>query len=510
METLMSMTLDDRDVIRAFRRGDDTVFEGVVAEYRPELLRHARRRTNDESTAEDLVQEAFVRAYRAFDRLPDDSRVRPWLHQILRNVCVDDAHRRRRELDKVDRVIAQPSSAALAGGPEEALGLDVDSHVLAEALADLPPSYRDAFVQRVVVGLEYDEIAEREGVSETNARARVSRARAALRRAMQAAAAVPLAAYIALRRPGRSAYAAGSGAPTSTGVDPTAAASATRFANTIGPAVDLAGSAAPTVIHTVPMLAKAAVGIGAVATMTFATAPESASQRVEPVVVEMVTAADDPLAPAATIAPQVVVEPLPVERPDDVAAIPAELLAAPAETVPSTTIVAATTTVVAAPALTPATTPVTTMPATTVPPTTIPPTTLPPETTLPPAPLTGGSVAATLVVTPSGPRLDLSGSGSISTGGSGSLSGRLGVSEPDPSGSRRLDGSITLNLSGGTIELRLAGYGTSSEVTEPGVPPMSLNMSGVYRASGATGQLLTSGSFSGSLSGGSLSLTLSP
>jgi RNA polymerase sigma-70 factor (ECF subfamily) len=510
----MSMTLDDRDAILAFRHGNDAVFEDVVAGYRPELLRHARRRTPDDATAEDLVQEAFVRAYLSFGRLPDDSRVRPWLHQILRNVCIDDAHRRRRELDKVDRVIAQPTAAAVGAGPEDTLGLDVDSEVLSQALADLPATHRDAFVERVVVGLEYDEIAAREGVSETNARARVSRARASLRRALQGAAAVPLAAYIALRRPGRSAYAAGSGAPTSTGVDPTAAASATRFANTIGPAVDLAGSAAPTVVHTVPMLTKAAVGIGAVATMTFATAPESASQRVEPVVVEMVTAADDTVAPAATIPPQVVVEPLPAERPDDLTAIPAELLVAPAVAVPSTTIVAGTTTVVVAPALTPTTTPVTTVPATTVPPTTVPattvpPTTQPPETTLPPVPLTGGSVAATLVVTPSGPRLNLSGTGSISTGGSGSLSGRLGVSEPDPSGSRRLDGTVTLNLSGGTIELRLAGYGTSSEVTEPGVPPMSLNMSGVYRASGATGQLLTSGSFSGSLSGGKLSLTLS-
>ncbi len=162
------------------------------------------------------------------------------------------------------------------------MGLDVDSHVLAEALADLPASHRDAFVQRVVVGLEYDEIAEREGVSETNARARVSRARASLRRALQGAAAVPLAAYIAVRRPGRSAYAAGSGASTSTGVDPTAAASATRFANTIGPAVDLASSTAPTVVHTVPLLTKAAVGIGAVATMTFATAPESACNESSP------------------------------------------------------------------------------------------------------------------------------------------------------------------------------------------------------------------------------------
>ena len=111
----MSMTLDDAAMIRAFRHGDDTVFDTVVAEYRQELLRHARRRTPDDATAEDLVQETFVRAYRSFGRLPDDSRVRPWLHQILRNVCIDDAHRRRRELDKIDRSspsgLAPPSTA---------------------------------------------------------------------------------------------------------------------------------------------------------------------------------------------------------------------------------------------------------------------------------------------------------------------------------------------------------------------------------------------------------------
>ena len=92
---------------------------------------------------------------------------------------------------------------------------------------------------------------------------------------------------------------------------------------------------------------------------------------------------------------------------------------------------------------------------------------------------------------------------------SGSLSGRLGVGEPDPAGARRLDGTISLQLGSGTIELRLAGYGTSSEAPVAGTAPATLSMSGVYRASGATGQLLTSGSFSGSLSGGTLSLTLS-
>jgi hypothetical protein len=67
-----------------------------------------------------------------------------------------------------------------------------------------------------------------------------------------------------------------------------------------------------------------------------------------------------------------------------------------------------------------------------------------------------------------------------------------------------------VQLDTGTIEIRLAGYGTSSEAPVDGVAPTSMTMSGVYRASGATGQLVTSGSFSGSLSGGTLTLTFTP
>ena len=106
----------------------------------------------------------------------------------------------------------------------------------------------------------------------------------------------------------------------------------------------------------------------------------------------------------------------------------------------------------------------------------------------------------------------MNGSVTLNVGGqtqAGSISGRLGVGEPDPAGSRRLDGTFVINVDGGTIELRLAGYGTSTQAPQPGVAPTTLTMSGVYRASGATGQLATSGSFSGSLTSGSFVLTLS-
>jgi hypothetical protein len=265
----------------------------------------------------------------------------------------------------------------------------------------------------------------------------------------------------------------------------------------------------------VPLLTKAAVGVGAAAIAAFAVSPES---RVEPPPAAVVEAA----APTAPDAPVLLVAP-PATTP-----APAAAPIATAAPVVTTTVATSAPTSVAletateanaatvAPAANPtaaATTVPATPPPTTAPPTTQPPTTVPPTTepvaALPP--LTGGSLQSSVSITPAGPRLDLGGNATLTVAGSsasGSLSGRIGVEAPDPSGSRRLDGFLTLQLDTGTIEIRLAGYGTSSETPVDGVAPTSISMSGVYRASGVTGQLVTSGSFSGSLSGGTLTLTL--
>ncbi len=522
----MSMTLDDHDVIVAFRSGDDAVFDAVVAEHRAELLRHAARRAPDAATAEDLVQETFVRAYRAFAELPDDSRIRPWLHQILRNVCIDDAHRRRREREKHERVAIDPLLGAAAPGPEQTLGLDRDAAALDTAMAALPTTHRDAFVQRVVDGLEYDEIAAHEGVSEPNARARVSRARAALRRALQGAAAIPITAYLLVRRPGRNALAVGPPDPSAATTGTSAAATANRIATTLAPAVDLATGTATGGSHAVPLLTKAAVGIGAVATMSLAAGPEAPVERPAAITVEAEAAPINPAPAPVTVAPSPTSAPI-VQPPQGGVVMPVAaaqpLIAttapsAPPVTEPAVTAAMAVETVpvaTSAPATTVAPTSTTLAPVST---TTLPPTTSAPPTTAPPTvpptvpPLAGGAIAGSVSTTPAGPRLDLSGSITLTVGGagtSGSISGRLGVGEPDPAGSRRLDGSFTIAVDGGTIDLRLAGYGTSTEPAQPGVSPTTLTMSGVYRASGATGQLATSGSFNGSLQGSTLVLDLS-
>ena len=518
LEATMSMTIDDAEVIRSFKAGDQRAFESIVAEYQAELLRHARRRVHDAGTAEDLVQETFVRAYRAFERLPDDSRVRPWLHQILANLCIDEANRCKREHDKMSRSAVEASVRTTGPSPEHQLGLDVDHAALGKALAGLPASHREALEHRFVDELGYDEIAQTMGVSETNVRARVSRARSAMRRALQGAAAIPMAALLLFRRPGKAALAAPPPDPGSAMAASNAAGSASRFATTFAPAMEAATNFASNAQTSMPLLSKAAVGVGAVAIAALSTGPEAAVERPPAVVVQAAapTAPESPVPVPAVprTAPVPSTQVAPVLN-DTVATSPPTTVAletapegAAAAALPAAREVAATATSV------PVTSPPTTVPPTTVPPTTVPPTTVPPTTTEPVAalpPLTGGSLQSSLSVTPAGPRLDLGGSATLTVAGSsstGSLSGRIGVEAPDPSGARRLDGFLTVQLETGTIEIRLAGSGTSSDLSVEGVSPSSMTMSGVYRASGVTGQLVTAGSFSGSLSGGALALTL--
>jgi len=115
----------------------------------------------------------------------------------------------------------------------------------------------------------------------------------------------------------------------------------------------------------------------------------------------------------------------------------------------------------------------------------------------------GALTASGISVTPAGARIDLAGSATLTVGGtavSGALSGRVSfVTEPDANGVQRYDGVLTVATAEGNVEIRIIGYSTLGA-------DGSYALSGRFRASGATGAMLTSGSLSGSLDS---SLTLS-
>jgi RNA polymerase sigma-70 factor (ECF subfamily) len=280
----MALRLEDRDLVLAYQAGDDEAFAELVREYRPQLLGHARRKLGCPEAAEDAVQEALVRALRAMPRFNGNYLVGPWLHRILSNVCSDEGNRQRREGEKTERYASNDRALNPPSSIEDELGLDIDDSELADAVDNLSEQYREALMLRFVEELSYEEVAAKAGVSEENARARVSRARNAVRAALKLAAAAPVALIGLLRRGERAAAAVTS--QSSPGSGRAALHSAMpMLAETAPMATRAAAATANAATVGVPVVAKAAVGFGlatAVIAPTVDSPVHKAAERVLP------------------------------------------------------------------------------------------------------------------------------------------------------------------------------------------------------------------------------------
>jgi RNA polymerase sigma factor (sigma-70 family) len=149
-------------------------FETVVAAHHPEIHRYLRRVAPRASDADDLSQETFLRAYRAWRSLPDGANVRAWLFAIATNLCRNHY----RSESRRSRAYAAVQNAPDPGGPApdgEAVGQE--ARVLVERVVDgLPMKQRLAFIMRKVHDVEYDAIGQSLGCSAESARAHVFQA----------------------------------------------------------------------------------------------------------------------------------------------------------------------------------------------------------------------------------------------------------------------------------------------------------------------------------------------
>jgi len=506
----MAMTIDDPRLIESFRAGENDAFEALVRAHRPALYRHALRKLSDHAAAEDAVQETFMRAYKSRTRVNDDWQLRPWLHQICANVCIDEANRRRKESVKTSRwAIVDMPTRGIAPELEKELGLDADHSDMTAAILSLPANYQEALSMRYVEELEYAEIAEILDISEQNARARVSRASKAVRVLLRPVAAIiAFLAVIFGRRAPKAAMAATADPTTAATAATTAthtATAATQVAQTataLTPLIETAQAVAVAAPAAAPMLSKAAIGVTMIVA---ATAPVTA-----PVVIDQIRptkSAPSTVAPAVTetadmTAPVVVDTPVaPAPTPDAPASIAPRDNSASASKGDSTNEASD-----AAPVAGGGTDNLSTggNPAADTPATGDD--SAEPAPIVAPAPMRmGGTLqVAALTVSPAGNRLDVNGRASLTVGDttiSGTLSGRLSLGNPDDQGRQRLDGTLGLTTDDGRVEFRLSGYATADPDN-----PAEYTVSGLFRSSGSD-VLLQSGTMGGSL-GYSLALTL--
>jgi RNA polymerase sigma-70 factor (ECF subfamily) len=175
----------DRGLVDAAAAGDREAFDELVRRHQVEILNLVRALTAGGVDADDLAQEAFVRAWRGLGRFRGDSTFRTWLYGLTVNVVRTHYTKRKRfqrlfwtagrqaegDADPLDRAVTDP-------GIEDAV---IMRNAIDRALATLPGELREAVTLRDVQGLDYREIANVLGVPIGTVESRIFRARQKLR-----------------------------------------------------------------------------------------------------------------------------------------------------------------------------------------------------------------------------------------------------------------------------------------------------------------------------------------
>lgn len=174
----------DEDLVAKSKKGDIKAFEELVCRYERKIYTIAYRMMGNYDDANDLAQEAFLRAFQAIGGFRQESSFFTWLSRIVTNACRDELRKRyRKPVESLDKEICLgdleikkqiPSSEP---GPDEIYEKMELQQELQEIIVTLSPEFRCALVLRDIQGFTYEEIAEELECSLGTVKSRINRAR---------------------------------------------------------------------------------------------------------------------------------------------------------------------------------------------------------------------------------------------------------------------------------------------------------------------------------------------
>lgn len=183
----------ERDLALRTQDGDAQAFAELVRRHQAAVFNVAYRMTGNRRDAEDVTQETFLRAYRAFYRFDPERPLAPWLKRIAVNQCLNRWESARVRLTTQAADVARPDEervdldrwAAPRPTPEQAVLSAEREQAVRDAIVQLPLYYRAVVELRHYQGLSYDQIAETLGRSLANVKSDLYRARKMLARLLQ-------------------------------------------------------------------------------------------------------------------------------------------------------------------------------------------------------------------------------------------------------------------------------------------------------------------------------------
>jgi RNA polymerase sigma-70 factor (ECF subfamily) len=163
---LKSALPSDEELVQAYRAGDDAAFNALVERHMKPTYALAYRLTGSHHDADDLTQEAFIRAHRGLGGFRGDSRFSTWLARIVINLS-RNPRRRHLPLDNL------PEPAADEPGADTRLATEESRRQVRSAVAGLPEKQRQTLLLKVFAGLRYRDVAQLLGTTTGTAKANV-------------------------------------------------------------------------------------------------------------------------------------------------------------------------------------------------------------------------------------------------------------------------------------------------------------------------------------------------
>jgi len=199
------LPISDEEVVRRLRAGETGLFEVIMRRYNQRLYRVARAILRDDTEAEDVMQQAYVNAYRHLDQFEGRALFSTWLTRIAVHEALARARRRGRFHDP--EIVDDSNSDTMSG--LKSPGLDPERQAFAgelralieSAIEALPDHYRAVFVMREVEGMSTTESAECLDITEETAKTRLHRARKLLRDSLYERAGIESAAAFSFEAP---------------------------------------------------------------------------------------------------------------------------------------------------------------------------------------------------------------------------------------------------------------------------------------------------------------------
>lgn len=174
---------EEQAIVRRVQDGDVNAFGDLVAAYEKNVYNLALRMTGSAQDAEDMAQEAFLKAYSSLAGFRGESKFSVWLYRIVSNVCLDFLRKKGKRQtvslsaeddDGEDVVLDVPDTAQ---SPEALLEKKLTRDAVRRGLASLPEDARQILLLREIQGLSYEETGETLGLEAGTVKSRIFRAR---------------------------------------------------------------------------------------------------------------------------------------------------------------------------------------------------------------------------------------------------------------------------------------------------------------------------------------------